>query len=220
LQQIPTIHDCDSPRVRDGLPMQAALASLRPFKKGNLRIRRSEYPTPILSASAGNVACWPLNEPARAGVNGRSGGSERLLSRRYWSANGHRSGQAIYESGLEKFRGADKAFDHSCDEIDRAGPCLIAVSLRYANINRQVGAARGRHCVTKGDAAAPVRFRQAIDAQQPSKSTAIENDFIVGQRREIHFAGNDIRFDVERAAAGIVEPQVNACKIARCHRCP
>ena len=66
----------------------------------------------------------------------------------------------------------------------------------------------------------PVRFRQAVYAQAPTKTAALESDGAVSERGEVHRARHDVGLDAERAAARLVEPQVDAGKVAGGHRTP
>src|SRR5450631_836862 len=110
--------------------------------------------------------------------------------------------------------------DLSLNEIDRASPGLVAVGLRCTNINWQVCTTRKYHRVIKGEAPAPISFRQPIDADPTTEPTAIENDGIVDKRGDIHLARNDVSFNFKSAATRIVEPEIYACKIAGSHRGP
>jgi hypothetical protein len=49
---------------------------------------------------------------------------------------------------------------------------LVAVALRHAHIDRNVGAARERHDVVDGEAPAPVLLGQTIDADPPAEAAA------------------------------------------------
>src|SRR5262245_10236401 len=69
----------------------------------------------------------------------------------------------------------------SPDQIDRAGPGLVAVSLRDTQPDREVRAAGELHDVIQLERAAPVILRQAIDTELPSEPTTIELDGLVGQ---------------------------------------
>src|ERR1043166_7156346 len=68
--------------------------------------------------------------------------------------------------------------------------------------------------------AIPVLLRQAVDAQLPAETATIVDDPLVGQRREIDPTGNDIGLDRERAPARLVEPQIDAGKVAGRDRSP
>ena len=96
--------------------------------------------------------------------------------------------------------------DPSRNEIDRAGPGLVAVGLRCANINWQVHTTRKCHRVIKGDAPIPVSFRQSIDADPTTEPTAIEHDGIIDKCCDIHLARNDVSINFESAATRIIEP--------------
>jgi len=51
------------------------------------------------------------------------------------------------------------------------------------------------------DAAAPIGFRQPVDAQLPAEPAALESDDVVAQRREVDLAGDDVGIDAQHAAA-------------------
>src|SRR5262249_54203742 len=108
----------------------------------------------------------------------------------------------------------------SGDEINRARPGLMAVALRHAHIDRKVGAAWERHAAIDGKAPAPVLLGQAIDADPPAEAAAVEDNRIVGPRREIDLAGDDVGLERERAAPRLVEPEIDAGEIAGRHRSP
>src|SRR5215831_17588501 len=108
----------------------------------------------------------------------------------------------------------------SSDEINRTRPGLMAVALRHAHIDRKVGAARKRYDMIDGEAPAPVLLGQTIDADPPAKAAAVEDDRIVGQRREIDLAGDDVGVELKRAAPRLVEPDVDAGEIPGRHRSP
>src|SRR5262249_14150352 len=77
-----------------------------------------------------------------------------------------------------------------------------------------------RHDVIDGEAPAPVLLGQTIDADLPAEAATVENDRAVGKRREIDLAGDDVGLELERAAPGFIEPDVDAGEIAGRHRTP
>src|SRR5262252_10345292 len=95
---------------------------------------------------------------------------------------------------------------------------MMAVGLRDAQIDRQVSSAGESHGMLGCDAAAPFRVRQAIDAQLPAKTAAIECDDICAERSEVSLTCDDAGFDVECARLRLLEPEVDASQIARRHR--
>ena len=72
------------------------------------------------------------------------------------------------------FWGKRRSSGRSVDEVDGTGPRLITVSLRDAQINRQVGAAGKAHLVVEGNAPGPVGFGQRVRAQLPAKAAAVD----------------------------------------------
>src|SRR5262245_43468102 len=108
----------------------------------------------------------------------------------------------------------------SSDEINRTRPSLMAVALGDAHIDRKVGAARKRHDVIDGEAPAPVLLGQAIEADPPAETAAVEGKRTVAKRRKIDLAGDDVGIERQRAASRLVEPDVDAGQIAGRHRSP
>ena len=73
----------------------------------------------------------------------------------------------------------------SSDQINRAGPCLVAVGLGDADIDRQIRAAAVRHRMLQRDMPAPVGLGQAIDTEPPRKPAAVERHHVVGERCQV-----------------------------------
>jgi hypothetical protein len=86
----------------------------------------------------------------------------------------------------------------------------VAVALRHAHIDRKVGTARKRRDVIDGEVPAPVLLGQTIDADLPAEAATVEDDRVVGKRREIDLAGDDVGLELERAAPRFIEPDVDA----------
>src|SRR5258707_9007734 len=108
----------------------------------------------------------------------------------------------------------------SGDEIDRTRPGLMAVALRNAHIDRKVGAARERYDMIDGKAPAPVLLGQTIDADPPAEAAAVEDDHVVGERRQIDLARDDVGIERERATPRLLEPDVYPGEITGSHRSP
>src|SRR3954469_211507 len=88
----------------------------------------------------------------------------------------------------------------SRNQINRTGPGLISVGLRHTQVDWQGRAAGETDAVVERNAAAPVSLGQAVDAELPAKSAAFERDRVVGERRKVDDAGDDVGLDLERAA--------------------
>jgi hypothetical protein len=87
---------------------------------------------------------------------------------------------------------AQAMWPESTDQINRTRPGLMAVALRHAHIDRKIGAARERHDMIDGEAPAPVLLGQTIDADPPPQAAAVEGNRVVGKRREVDLAGDDV----------------------------
>src|SRR5215471_5238469 len=98
------------------------------------------------------------------------------------------SGRRVVEISLRSRDRIENPTWLSCDQIDRAGPGLMAVGLGDAQIDRQVGAAWKPHGVLERDAPAPVGLRQPIDAEPAAETAAVEGERAVGERGEIDLA--------------------------------
>src|SRR5450755_5150203 len=96
----------------------------------------------------------------------------------------------------------------------------MTVGLCHAQVNRQVPAACKTYRVVKSYMAAPVGFRQPVNAQLPAKAATVECDGVVSERGKIHRPRHNIGLDTERASVCLVEPKINACQIACCDRAP
>src|SRR5262249_26479295 len=103
----------------------------------------------------------------------------------------------------------------SSDEINRTRPGPMAGALPHAHIDRKVGAARKRYDMIDGEAPAPVLLGQTIDADPTAEAAAVEDNRIVGQRREIDLAGDDVGVERERAASRRLQPKIDAGQVAR-----
>src|SRR5262249_42324029 len=108
----------------------------------------------------------------------------------------------------------------SCDEVDRAGPGLVAVALHHADVDREVGAPGESHAVIDREAPIPVGFRKTIDAEPAAKPAAVEGDDIVAKPGEIDSSGNDVGLDLQGAVVRLVEPQIDAREVPGGHRIP
>src|ERR1700738_4410945 len=109
---------------------------------------------------------------------------------------------------------------HSFDKVDRTGPSLMTVRLRYAEINRQIRAALKTYQVVEASARARVGFRQTVHAQLPAKAAPVECDGVISECCKVHRPRHDVGLDAERASVRLVEPKVNVRQIASCHRAP
>src|SRR6266550_1035962 len=96
----------------------------------------------------------------------------------------------------------------------------MTVGLRHPQVNRQVRAASETYRVVEGNAPAPVGFGQAVNAQLPAEAATVQRNGVIGECSNIHRPRYDVGLDAERASVRLVEPKVDAGKIAGCDRGP
>src|SRR4051812_31137423 len=96
----------------------------------------------------------------------------------------------------------------------------MAVSLRHAQVNRQVCTAGKTYLVIKCDMTTEVGVGQAVNTQLPAKTATVERDSVVSERSKLHRCRDDVGYDAERASLCFVQPKVNARQIAGGNRAP
>ena len=93
----------------------------------------------------------------------------------------------------------------------------MTVALGYSHIDGNVPFARKAHAVIEFDVPAPILLGQTINADAAVEPAAVEFRGLLRERTKVYLARNHVGLDLQRAAALLLHPKIDARKIAGRH---